>query len=104
MSLPWACSLASDLEHDNPIVGLAPSFPLALGMGQTSKDLFPNSLTGNSVPDLIVSTHHQMWLLFQSDSSGSSLGFKASYEGNCFQGTWQGSAREEETWIFICKG
>ncbi|EDL30240.1 mCG115553, partial [Mus musculus] len=44
-------------------------------------------LTGTSVPDLIVSTHHQMWLLFQSDSSGSSLGFKASYEeieqGSC---------------------
>ncbi|EPY81832.1 CUB and Sushi multiple domains 2-like protein [Camelus ferus] len=44
-------------------------------------------LTGTSVPDLIVSTHHQMWLLFQTDSSGSSLGFKASYEeieqGSC---------------------
>ncbi|KAG8506883.1 CUB and sushi domain-containing protein 2, partial [Galemys pyrenaicus] len=44
-------------------------------------------LTGTSVPDLIVSTNHQMWLLFQTDSSGSSLGFKASYEeieqGSC---------------------
>lgn len=104
MSLPWACGLTPDLEHDSPIVGLAPLLSLALGMGQTSKDLSPNSLTGTSVPDLIVSTHHQMWLLFQSDSSGSSLGFKASYEGNCFQGTWQGPAREEETGLFICKG
>nr|XP_045755079.1 CUB and sushi domain-containing protein 2 [Mirounga angustirostris] len=41
-------------------------------------------LTGTSVPDLIVSTNHQMWLLFQTDSSGSSLGFKASYEVSCF--------------------
>ncbi|XP_056651096.1 CUB and sushi domain-containing protein 2 isoform X2 [Monodelphis domestica] len=44
-------------------------------------------LTGNTVPDLIVSTNHQMWLLFQTDSSSSSLGFKASYEeidqGSC---------------------
>ncbi|ELW48605.1 CUB and sushi domain-containing protein 3, partial [Tupaia chinensis] len=44
-------------------------------------------LTGTSVPDLIVSTNHQMWLLFQTDGSGSSLGFKASYEeieqGSC---------------------
>lgn len=104
MSLPWACGLAPDLECDSPIVGLDPSFPLALGMGQTSNDLSPNSLTGTSVPDLIVSTHHQMWLLFQSDSSGSSLGFKASYEGNCFQGTWQGSVREEEMELFICRG
>lgn len=103
MSLPWACGLAPDLERDISIVGLAHSFPLALGMGQTTKDLFPNSLTGTSVPDLIVSTHHQMWLLFQSDSSGSSLGFKASYEGNCYQGTWQGSVRKEGTEL-ICKG
>ncbi|PNI20363.1 CSMD2 isoform 5 [Pan troglodytes] len=41
-------------------------------------------LTGTSVPDLIVSTNHQMWLLFQTDGSGSSLGFKASYEVSCF--------------------
>ncbi|KAH0503264.1 CUB and sushi domain-containing protein 2 [Microtus ochrogaster] len=58
-----------------------------LYMVQTTKYLSPISLTGTSVPDLIVSTHHQMWLLFQSDSSGSSLGFKASYEeieqGSC---------------------
>uniref|UniRef100_A0A2K5Z0Z0 CUB and Sushi multiple domains 2 n=1 Tax=Mandrillus leucophaeus TaxID=9568 RepID=A0A2K5Z0Z0_MANLE len=53
----------------------------------TSKYLSPASLTGTSVPDLIVSTNHQMWLLFQTDGSGSSLGFKASYEeieqGSC---------------------
>uniref|UniRef100_A0A2K5LD89 CUB and Sushi multiple domains 2 n=1 Tax=Cercocebus atys TaxID=9531 RepID=A0A2K5LD89_CERAT len=53
----------------------------------TSKYISPASLTGTSVPDLIVSTNHQMWLLFQTDGSGSSLGFKASYEeieqGSC---------------------
>lgn len=40
------------------------------------------SLTGTTVPDLIVSTHHQMWLLFQTDSVSNLLGFKATYEGN----------------------
>lgn len=40
------------------------------------------SLTGTSVPDLIVSTQHQMWLLFQTDSVRNLLGFKATYEGN----------------------
>uniref|UniRef100_A0A6I8NZE7 CUB and Sushi multiple domains 2 n=1 Tax=Ornithorhynchus anatinus TaxID=9258 RepID=A0A6I8NZE7_ORNAN len=44
-------------------------------------------LTGTTVPDLIVSTNHQMWLLFQTDGSSGSLGFKASYEeidqGSC---------------------
>lgn len=41
-----------------------------------------NSLTGTAVPDLIVSTQHQMWLLFQTDSVRNLLGFKATYEGN----------------------
>uniref|UniRef100_A0A8C0FU17 CUB and Sushi multiple domains 2 n=1 Tax=Bubo bubo TaxID=30461 RepID=A0A8C0FU17_BUBBB len=45
------------------------------------------SLTGTTVPDLIVSTHHQMWLLFQTDSVSNLLGFKATYEeidqGSC---------------------
>lgn len=58
-----------------------------------SESLSPDSLTGTSVPDLIVSTNHQMWLLFQTDSSGSSLGFKASYEGNCCWG-----ANESDAW------
>uniref|UniRef100_A0A8C5U8G7 CUB and Sushi multiple domains 2 n=1 Tax=Malurus cyaneus samueli TaxID=2593467 RepID=A0A8C5U8G7_9PASS len=44
-------------------------------------------LTGTTVPDLIVSTQHQMWLLFQTDSVSNLLGFKASYEeieqGSC---------------------
>ncbi|XP_029427966.1 CUB and sushi domain-containing protein 2 isoform X2 [Rhinatrema bivittatum] len=44
-------------------------------------------LTGTSVPDLIVSNNHQMWLLFHTDSTSSSQGFKASYEeidqGSC---------------------
>ncbi|XP_019343511.2 CUB and sushi domain-containing protein 2 isoform X1 [Alligator mississippiensis] len=44
-------------------------------------------LTGSTVPDLIVSTHHQMWLLFQTDSVSNLLGFKATYEeidqGSC---------------------
>uniref|UniRef100_A0A8B9F5I9 CUB and Sushi multiple domains 2 n=1 Tax=Amazona collaria TaxID=241587 RepID=A0A8B9F5I9_9PSIT len=44
-------------------------------------------LTGTTVPDLIVSTHHQMWLLFQTDSVSNLLGFKATYEeidqGSC---------------------
>lgn len=40
------------------------------------------SLTGTTVPDLIVSTQHQMWLLFQTDSVSNLLGFKATYEGN----------------------
>uniref|UniRef100_A0A452GIF0 CUB domain-containing protein n=1 Tax=Gopherus agassizii TaxID=38772 RepID=A0A452GIF0_9SAUR len=39
-------------------------------------------LTGTTVPDLIVSTNHQMWLLFQTDSVRNLLGFKATYEGN----------------------
>ena len=52
------------------------------GGAHTPNSLSLDSLTGTSVPDLIVSTHHQMWLLFQTDGSGSSLGFKASYEGN----------------------
>lgn len=75
-------------------VGLAPGYSLlqVSSVGQrfcwgamwahTCNSLSPDSLTGTSVPDLIVSTHHQMWLLFQTDGSGSSLGFKASYEGN----------------------
>uniref|UniRef100_A0A8C6YCD2 CUB and Sushi multiple domains 2 n=1 Tax=Naja naja TaxID=35670 RepID=A0A8C6YCD2_NAJNA len=37
-------------------------------------------LTGTTVPDLIVSTQHQMWLLFQTDSVRNLLGFKATYE------------------------
>uniref|UniRef100_A0A803SVD4 CUB and Sushi multiple domains 2 n=1 Tax=Anolis carolinensis TaxID=28377 RepID=A0A803SVD4_ANOCA len=37
-------------------------------------------LTGTTVPDLIVSTQHQMWLLFQTDSVRNLLGFKANYE------------------------
>ncbi|KAH0631151.1 hypothetical protein JD844_005313 [Phrynosoma platyrhinos] len=37
-------------------------------------------LTGSTVPDLIVSTQHQMWLLFQTDSVRNLLGFKANYE------------------------
>uniref|UniRef100_G1MYQ0 CUB and Sushi multiple domains 2 n=1 Tax=Meleagris gallopavo TaxID=9103 RepID=G1MYQ0_MELGA len=37
-------------------------------------------LTGTTVPDLIVSTQHQMWLLFQTDSVSNLLGFKATYE------------------------
>nr|XP_033812744.1 CUB and sushi domain-containing protein 2 [Geotrypetes seraphini] len=45
------------------------------------------TLTGTSVPDLIVSTNHQMWLLFQTDSTSGSQGFKALYEeidqGSC---------------------
>lgn len=41
-----------------------------------------SSLTGTTVPDLIVSTQHQMWLLFQTDSVSNLLGFKATYEGN----------------------
>ncbi|XP_013915567.1 PREDICTED: CUB and sushi domain-containing protein 2-like [Thamnophis sirtalis] len=44
-------------------------------------------LTGTTVPDLIVSTQHQMWLLFQTDSVKNLLGFKATYEeidqGSC---------------------
>uniref|UniRef100_A0A8C5RNJ1 CUB and sushi domain-containing protein 2 n=1 Tax=Laticauda laticaudata TaxID=8630 RepID=A0A8C5RNJ1_LATLA len=44
-------------------------------------------LTGTTVPDLIVSTEHQMWLLFQTDSVRNLLGFKATYEeidqGSC---------------------
>lgn len=60
-----------------------------------SKSLSPDSLTGTSVPDLIVSTNHQMWLLFQTDGSGSSLGFKASYEGNC---SWDADKLESDTW------
>uniref|UniRef100_A0A8C3I1H3 CUB and Sushi multiple domains 2 n=1 Tax=Chrysemys picta bellii TaxID=8478 RepID=A0A8C3I1H3_CHRPI len=44
-------------------------------------------LTGTTVPDLIVSTNHQMWLLFQTDSVRNLLGFKATYEeidqGSC---------------------
>ncbi|ETE68909.1 CUB and sushi domain-containing protein 2, partial [Ophiophagus hannah] len=44
-------------------------------------------LTGTAVPDLIVSTQHQMWLLFQTDSVRNLLGFKATYEeidqGSC---------------------
>uniref|UniRef100_A0A8C3LRI7 CUB and Sushi multiple domains 2 n=1 Tax=Chrysolophus pictus TaxID=9089 RepID=A0A8C3LRI7_CHRPC len=44
-------------------------------------------LTGTTVPDLIVSTQHQMWLLFQTDSVSNLLGFKATYEeidqGSC---------------------
>uniref|UniRef100_A0A8C8RAK5 CUB and Sushi multiple domains 2 n=1 Tax=Pelusios castaneus TaxID=367368 RepID=A0A8C8RAK5_9SAUR len=44
-------------------------------------------LTGTTVPDLIVSTNHQMWLLFQTDSVSNLLGFKATYEeidqGSC---------------------
>ncbi|XP_043915904.1 CUB and sushi domain-containing protein 1-like [Protopterus annectens] len=44
-------------------------------------------LTGTTVPDLIVSTNHQMWLIFQTDGTSSSLGFKAIYEeieqGSC---------------------
>ncbi|XP_007435649.1 CUB and sushi domain-containing protein 2, partial [Python bivittatus] len=44
-------------------------------------------LTGTTVPDLIVSTQHQMWLLFQTDSVRNLLGFKATYEeidqGSC---------------------
>lgn len=44
--------------------------------------MFFCSLTGTTVPDLIVSTQHQMWLLFQTDSVSNLLGFKATYEGN----------------------
>ena len=36
-----------------------------------------------------------MWLLFQTDGSGSSLGFKASYEGNCSWG-----ANESDTGVW----
>uniref|UniRef100_A0A8C5NLT2 CUB and Sushi multiple domains 2 n=4 Tax=Passeriformes TaxID=9126 RepID=A0A8C5NLT2_JUNHY len=47
----------------------------------------PVILTGTTVPDLIVSTQHQMWLLFQTDSVSNLLGFKATYEeidqGSC---------------------
>lgn len=62
-----------------------------------SQPLSPGSLTGTSVPDLIVSTNHQMWLLFQTDGSGSSLGFKASYEGNCSWGADE-LALESDAW------
>lgn len=65
------------------------------GWVHASKSLSPDSLTGTSVPDLIVSTNHQMWLLFQTDGSGSSLGFKASYEGNC---SWGADKLESDTW------
>ncbi|MEE6484219.1 hypothetical protein FKM82_013795 [Ascaphus truei] len=71
-------------------------------------------LTGASVPDLIVSANHQMWLLFRTDSSGSSLGFKASYEeidqGSCGDpgvpafGRREGSRfRHGDTLIFECQ-
>ncbi|XP_051775015.1 CUB and sushi domain-containing protein 1 [Erpetoichthys calabaricus] len=44
-------------------------------------------LTGTNTPDLIVSTSHQMWLLFKTDETSGSLGFKVSYEeieqGSC---------------------
>ncbi|XP_069079880.1 CUB and sushi domain-containing protein 2 [Pleurodeles waltl] len=44
-------------------------------------------LTGTSVPDLIVSSNHQMWLLFHTDNTNGAQGFKASYEeidqGSC---------------------
>lgn len=39
------------------------------------------SLTGSSVPDLIVSMSNQMWLHLQSDDSIGSPGFKAVYQG-----------------------
>lgn len=39
------------------------------------------SLTGSSVPDLIVSMSNQMWLHLQSDDTIGSQGFKAIYEG-----------------------
>ncbi|CAH2222352.1 Hypothetical predicted protein [Pelobates cultripes] len=71
-------------------------------------------LTGASVPDLIVSSNHQMWLLFRTDSSGSNLGFKASYEeidqGSCGDpgvpafGTREGSRfRHGDTLVFHCQ-
>lgn len=40
-----------------------------------------SSLTGSSVPDLIVSMSNQMWLHLQSDDTIGSQGFKAVYEG-----------------------
>ncbi|XP_041089827.1 CUB and sushi domain-containing protein 2-like [Polyodon spathula] len=44
-------------------------------------------LTGTTTPDLIVSTSHQMWLLFKTDETSGLLGFKVSYEeieqGSC---------------------
>lgn len=76
----WVCPLPLD------VVGRAVILLRCHGGVHTSQPLSPGSLTGTSVPDLIVSTNHQMWLLFQTDGSGSSLGFKASYEGNCSWG------------------
>lgn len=76
----WVCPLPLD------VVGWAVILLRCHGGVHTSQPLSPGSLTGTSVPDLIVSTNHQMWLLFQTDGSGSSLGFKASYEGNCSWG------------------
>lgn len=80
--------------QDAPEWGLAPRYSFQCHQSDShsvgvpwwvhaSKSLSLYSLTGTSVPDLIVSTNHQMWLVFQTDGSGSSLGFKASYEGNC---------------------
>lgn len=44
-----------------------------------------SSLTGSSVPDLIVSMSNQMWLHLQSDDTIGSQGFKAVYEGmSCY--------------------
>ncbi|XP_041439963.1 CUB and sushi domain-containing protein 2 isoform X1 [Xenopus laevis] len=71
-------------------------------------------LTGSSVPDLIVSSNHQMWLLFKSDASGSNLGFKASYgeidQGSCGDpgvpvfGIREGSRfRHGDTLLFRCQ-
>lgn len=40
-----------------------------------------SSLTGSTVPDLIVSMSNQMWLHLQSDDTIGSQGFKAIYEG-----------------------
>lgn len=87
----WVCPLPLD------VVGWAAILLGCHGRGHASQHLSPGSLTGTSVPDLIVSTNHQMWLLFQTDGSGSSLGFKASYEGNCSWGA-DVFALESDAW------
>ncbi|KAJ6652288.1 hypothetical protein lerEdw1_012756 [Lerista edwardsae] len=59
-------------------------------------------LTGTAVPDLIVSTQHQMWLLFQTDSVRNLLGFKATYEENReFRSV---ASREQRVQHAVCPG
>lgn len=79
----WFC-IISELEHFckfNRIFAKLQIPPNTFLTLQQSTLLFFCSLTGSSVPDLIVSMSNQMWLHLQSDDSIGSLGFKAVYQG-----------------------